>query len=70
VFGPKANDNCFSMLVKAPEGACSNGRCTLRFRTGADAPGLLKLQSASTATSGALTLLRTNLFKHTMDCMS
>lgn len=42
----------------------------LRFRTGADAPGLLKLPSAPTATSGALTLLRTNLFKQTMDCMS
>jgi lysophosphatidylcholine acyltransferase/lyso-PAF acetyltransferase len=28
------------MLFMAPEGTCSNGRCILRFRTGAFVPGV------------------------------
>jgi len=36
----RARDRRFPMLVMAPEGTCGDGRCILRFRTGAFVPGV------------------------------
>ena len=36
----RAKDTRFPMLVMAPEGTCGDGRCILRFRTGAFVPGV------------------------------
>ncbi|CAL8471402.1 g10944 [Coccomyxa elongata] len=36
----RAKDRRFPMLFMAPEGTCGDGRCILRFRTGAFVPGV------------------------------
>ena len=40
VYCCRAKDRRFPMLVMAPEGTCGDGRCILRFRTGAFVPGV------------------------------
>lgn len=42
----RAMDRRFPMLFMAPEGTCGDGRCILRFRTGAFVPGVAVLPVA------------------------
>ena len=39
IIGDRVRDGRWPMVVVAPEGTCGDGRCVLRFRTGAFVPG-------------------------------